>query len=154
MLNVKLLIFLVLFSGLGVNAATNPQVYPQTYKSWKSSIIVSHKNRIARLKNMILQSERSSVSQSAREKTKRKRLKAFVKQAKDDLKLAKGLSFDHYVAVYLEKHKSNQEFMKNLAKKMSVDEITQLLLYLPGGQTWMARPSPKKTSKMVDLKER
>lgn len=153
-MNVKLLIFLVLFSLSGAHAATNPQVYPQTFKAWKSSIIVSHKNRIARLKNMILQSQRSSVSQSEREKNKRKRLRAFVKQSKDDLKLAQGLSFDHYVAVYLEKHKSNQEFMKKLAQKMSVDEVTQLLLYLPGGQSWMARPTPKKTSKMVDLKER
>lgn len=154
MLNVKILIFLLLFSPFGAYSAINPQVYPQTFKSWKSGIIVAHKNRIARLQNMVLQSQRSSVSQSEREKTKRKRLKAFVKQAKDDLKLAKGLSFDHYVAVYLEKHKSNQDFMKKLAKKMSVDEITQLLLYLPGGQSWMARPSPKKTSKMVNLKER
>lgn len=154
MLNVKLLVFLTLFTCLGAHAAINPQVYPQTFKVWKSSIIVSHKNRIARLDNMILQSKKSSVSMSELEQKKRKRLKAFIKQAKDDLKLAQGLSFDHYVAVYLEKHKSNQEFMKSLAKKMSVDEITQLLLYLPGGQTWMARPSPNKTSKMVNLNER
>ena len=144
MLNVKLLIFLVLFTPLGAMSAINPQVYPQTFKSWKSSIIVSHKNRIARLQNMVLQSQRSSVSQSEREKNKRKRLKAFVKQAKDDLKLAKGLTFDHYVAVYLEKHKSNQDFMKKLAKKMSINEVTQLLLYLPGGRVGWLDPLLKR----------
>ncbi|MBL7688335.1 MAG: hypothetical protein JNJ49_09890 [Bdellovibrionaceae bacterium] len=134
-----------------------------TFQAWKTTRLEEARNTIERLqleaaldrlppvdrspgeKTVVVKSTTDAAPASSRSGVRVLRPEQRLNQAKINFEIAKELSIHDYIAVYLSQY-SSRASMLEVAKKMSPDEVAELLLALRGVQTPTVPIEPSATS--------
>lgn len=137
--------------------AKNPSPEPFSFQRWKDQQVVEARNHVVRLTNRMhllktgrykvdketlplldeqdeklykelkVLGEDQNAERAGAEKLLLKSVEARMKMAIENLQIAKDLTIDDYIAVYLSAYSENTEALSRLVERLSKDEILNLL---------------------------
>lgn len=133
-INLILITLCILVASVVAEAAVEPSADVLKFSTWKNEQIQRAQNQVVRTTNQILleknEQEPSSKAPWGEKEATLEKMRSDLKQAKGDLQIAQELEFEDYLSVYLSKIGEDEVRLKNLAEKLTAEEVTKTLLYL------------------------